>query len=419
VVPVNGRAGGGRDPAETATRRLALVLFAVAFGTNVPTPLLLVYRGLLDLPATSLAAIFGVYAAGLLPALLLAGPASDRLGRRPVTVPFVVLSAVASLLFVPAAGSVPLLYLGRFLQGIVSGVVFSVGSAWLAELSGDATRAARRAGVALSSGWALGPLTSGVVAEVAGGTAGGFGVTVLPYLIHVAVMAPAVVALSSLPETRPRALEPRPLLNLGVPRQARLAFWTFVAPAAVFVFAYPSLSLTVMPLFLAEEIAGIEVAVTGVVAGVTLLVGALVSGLAAGVSARWGAAAGAACGACGLVVALAADATGVWPLLVLAAALLGGGYGLCLASGLASTERLADPEHRGALTATFYACAYSGFAAPYLVSLAASGGTFADPLAALAVGAVVLAGWLGLGPGGRALATAGRRPEVPGRHSGA
>ena len=40
------------------------------------------------------------------------------------------------LLFVPAAGSLPLLYTGRLLQGVVSGVVFSVANAWLPELAG-------------------------------------------------------------------------------------------------------------------------------------------------------------------------------------------------------------------------------------------------------------------------------------------
>ncbi len=96
----------------------------MAFGTNVPTPLLLVYRDTLGLAPTTLTGIFGIYALGLLPALLLAGPASDRLGRRPVVVPFVLLSAAASVVFLLAARSVPLLFAGRFLQGAVSGVVF-------------------------------------------------------------------------------------------------------------------------------------------------------------------------------------------------------------------------------------------------------------------------------------------------------
>jgi MFS family permease len=65
---------------------LWVVLFVVAFGTNVPTPLLLVYRDALGLSATALTGAFGLYAAGLVPMLLLAGPASDRFGRRRLVV---------------------------------------------------------------------------------------------------------------------------------------------------------------------------------------------------------------------------------------------------------------------------------------------------------------------------------------------
>jgi MFS family permease len=408
---VTGRARSAA--AAAAGRRLAYVLFAVAFGTNVPTPLLLVYRAQLDLPATSLTAIFGVYAAGLLPALLVAGPLSDRLGRRPVTAPFVILSAVASLVFVPAASSVPLLYTGRFLQGVVSGVVFSVGSAWLAEISGDAATAARRAGVALSAGWALGPFSAGVVAEVAGGTAGGFGATVVPYLVHLTVMAPALWWLRSLPETRMRVREPRPMLNLGVPAGARRAFWWFVAPAAGCVFTFASLSVTVLPLFLEDAIVGIEVAVTGLVAGVTLLTGALVQRPATRHPPARVAPAGVLSGAVGLGVTLVAAATGWWGLLLPVAVLLGAGYGLCLGAGLAATEHLADPQERGALTATFYACAYLGFAAPYAVALVARRTGFEEPLGVLAVATGLLAVVLLLGPGSRALRAHGAPDPTP------
>jgi MFS family permease len=77
-------------------------VFVAAFGTNVPTPLLLIYRDELGLTPNALTGAFGVYAAGLVPALLLAGPASDRVGRRPVVLPFVVLSVLTSLLFLGA-----------------------------------------------------------------------------------------------------------------------------------------------------------------------------------------------------------------------------------------------------------------------------------------------------------------------------
>ena len=86
----------------TAARALGLAMFAVAFGTNVPTPLLLRYRTALDLDPVALTAVFGVYALGLVPTLFLAGPASDRLGRRAVVLPFTVVALVASLLFLGA-----------------------------------------------------------------------------------------------------------------------------------------------------------------------------------------------------------------------------------------------------------------------------------------------------------------------------
>jgi hypothetical protein len=172
----------------------------------------------------------------------------------------------------------------------------------------------------------------------------------------------------------------------------------------VCVFTFASLSVTVLPLFLEEQILGFEVAVTGMVAGLTLAVGAAVQRplvrFAPTTSAPWGVAAGSA----GLLVALAAAATGAWALILPAAALFGVGYGCCLAAGLTATERLAAPAERGALTATFYACAYLGFAAPYAVALVARTTGFATPLTVLAAGTVALGVWLAAGAGRRALA---------------
>jgi MFS family permease len=65
----------------------------------------------------------------LIAALSVSGAASDRFGRRPLVLPFAVVAGLISLLFIPAAGSLALLYTGRLLQGVVSGVVFSVANA--------------------------------------------------------------------------------------------------------------------------------------------------------------------------------------------------------------------------------------------------------------------------------------------------
>src|SRR4051812_28168449 len=173
------------------------MLFAVAAGTNVPTPLLLVYQERLGLSPEVLTALFGCYAAGLVPALLLAGQLSDRLGRRRGAIPGIVLSGLASLAFAAAGDSLTLLFPARFLQGVVSGVVFSVGSAWVGELSLASGEGAggRRAAFAMTAGFSLGPLTSGLLGEF------GPAPTVLPYLLHTALVAVGLAFALGLPET--------------------------------------------------------------------------------------------------------------------------------------------------------------------------------------------------------------------------
>ena len=380
--------------------RLWTAVFVVAFGTNVPTPLLLVYRDELGLTSDALTGAFAVYAAGLVPALLLAGPASDRFGRRPVVVPFVVLSVLTSLLFLGAGSSTFLLFLCRFLQGAVSGVVFSVGTAWLAELVDDPGRSARLTTAALGGGWALGPCLSGVLAQWLPWP------TVLPYLMHVALMAVGLALLPGVPETLAPADRRRgALVNLGVPGPARRPFLLVVVPIAIGVFTFPSTAVTVLPLLLTPTMPEIAVAITGFVAGVTLLTGTLAPPFAR----RLGPAAGPVglgIGAVGLGLALLGVALHSWPILIPTALLLGLGYGLCLTGGLTLVGELASPTARGALTGTFYACAYLGFGVPLLLSVigGANRGVagFVGPLAGLAVVVAVVAALLAA-PRSRAL----------------
>ncbi|WP_219413656.1 MFS transporter [Pseudonocardia nigra] len=374
-------------------------VFVVAFGTNVPTPLLFVYRDTLDLSATGLTGAFAVYAAGLVPALLLAGSASDRFGRRPVVVPFVLLSVVTSLLFLGAGSSVALLFLCRFLQGAVSGVVFSVGTAWLGELVGEPGRAARLTTAALGGGWAIGPLVSGLLAQWAPAP------TVLPYLVHVALMLVGLALLVGVPETlTARDRRAGPVINLGVPAGARLPFALVVLPVAVGVFTFPSTAVTVLPLLLTPSMPQIAVAVTGLMAGVTLLTGVFAQPLGRRLGAVRAGPAGLGLGAAGFGLSLFGVGLDAWPLLVPVALLLGVAYGLCLAAGLTMVAQLASPTARGALTGTFYACAYLGFGVPLLLSVAGGADGFAVPLAELAVVTGVVAAALAL-PAARRLVT--------------
>jgi hypothetical protein len=362
-------------------KRAVFVLFAVAAGTNVPTPLLLVYQERLALSPEVLTALFGCYAAGLVPALLLAGPLSDRLGRRPVAIPGIVLSALASLAFAAAGGSVALLFGARFLQGVVSGVVFSVGSAWVGELSRASGEGAggRRAAFAMTAGFSLGPLTSGLLGQYAPAP------TVLPYLVHTALALVGLAFAVRLPETVDVHLRGRPGPSAASARLIRpgdgLLVLTVLAPVAVCVYAFPSSVISAVPLLVDLPYGG--VAVTGVLAGVTLGAGTVVAGLQRRLG-PWTAVVGAALGAAGFGSAAAFATTGALPWLIAAAPLLGAGGGLCLAAGLTLTARLAAPARLGALTSLFLACAYVGFAAPFAMAVAARATSATVPLAVAA-----------------------------------
>ena len=61
--------------ARTNWVRAGAALFGAAWGSNQFTPMLLVYRQQLGLSTGTLEALFGVYALGLIPGLLIAGPA--------------------------------------------------------------------------------------------------------------------------------------------------------------------------------------------------------------------------------------------------------------------------------------------------------------------------------------------------------
>lgn len=371
------------------------LLFAAAFGTNVPTPLLLVYREQLDLSASTLTAIFGVYALGLAPSLLLGGPASDRYGRVRVLLPASVLVAAASLLFLAGNGTswaLTALFAARFVQGLASGAVFSVGSAWLQDLAGGgagAARAARAASVAQTGGFCLGPLTSGLL-----GAYGPAPLTV-PYLVHVALMVPAVAAVlvvvgvGAAPEGGARrGFLPRP----GLDPAARRAFGRIVVPTAVCVYAFPSVSVTVLPLLLPGA-SGL-VAFTGLLAALTLGTGTLVQPFAHRLGPRTGPA-GAGLGALGFAVGVGAGVTGSVLLVGVAGVLLGAGGGLCLNAGLTLVGRLAPPAGRGAANGLFYTAAYAGFAAPFLVTAFVALPRLVLPLGVLAVLAALTSAWLG------------------------
>jgi hypothetical protein len=384
-----------RTPRPSAWVPTAAALFGVGWGANQITPMLLVYRQALGLSTGTLEAVFGVYALGLIPGLLLVSPMSDARGRRAVVIPAAAASLLASVLLSTAGYSVVLLFAGRLLAGMSSGAAFGAGTAWLRETSrpplgaaSDQT-AARRAAVAMTAGFALGPLVAGLLAQWAPAP------TVVPYLPHIAVMAVVLLLLRQAPETV--MADHRPARRRLPPGLHGTRFRRVVAPMAPWVFAAPAIAFALLPSVVGAGQATDGVALTATITALCALAGVVIQPLArrldTGSRRNRAAVTGLLVLAAGLVLgAVTAQARQAW-LLVPCAIVLGSAYGLCLVAGLVEIQRLAGDRALAGLTATYYALAYLGFAAPYLIVLAAHLASYAILLtvvAALALGTAAL-----------------------------
>jgi predicted MFS family arabinose efflux permease len=347
-------------------------MFAVGWGANQFSPMLIVYRDRLGLSAGTLGILFGVYALGLAPGLLLGGAASDRYGRRALVIPFVALSPLASLLLILTRESPAGLGVARFLVGICSGVVFSVASAWVQDLAGSAAPgvAARRAAIALSAGFGAGPLVASLLAQWAPDPLW------LPYVPHLMLGIGALVVVLGAPETvrRARSTErPQPRFASFPAAVRGRRFRRVIVPLAPWVFGSTAFAYVVLPAQIGSA-HDASVGLAGLIASLTLGAGVLIQPLAQRLERRRGlssALVGMVGILLGLLLGVLALALRAEVIVAFAAMSLGAGYGLCLVAGLHETERLAAPSERGATVAVYYALTYTGFSVPYLVSVLA------------------------------------------------
>lgn len=152
------------------------------------------------------------------------------------------------------------------------------------------------------------------------------------------------------------------------------------------MFVAPSIALATLPGLVDAGLTGWQTVYAGIVTAVTPGAGLLVAPLARRLAARHRiatAVAGLAAVIAGLLLAAFAVARIRPDAALLAAAVLGAGYGLCVAYGLTEVAALAPPDRLARLTARFWALCYLGFCTPYAITLLT--GLFAPATVLLAV----------------------------------
>ncbi|MFJ9950713.1 MFS transporter [Kitasatospora sp. NPDC091207] len=387
-----------RRNARPAAGRLGYLGAAAAFavcmaGTTLPTPLYGRYQEEIGFSELMVTVVFAVYAFGVIGVLLFVGNVSDSVGRRPVLLCGLALAACSAVAFL-AEGGLPLLCLGRLLSGLSAGLFTGAATAYVLELAppGRQARAGFVATAANMGGLGCGPLLSGLLAEYAPDA------LVLPFVVHLALLAASFTVMWFLPETvdgaRPlRSARPR---RLSVPPEVRGVF----VPAGLAAFAGFSLLgvfTSVSPAFLAESLGVHNSAVVGLIVFTAFFSSTLGQLLVPRLGTARAIPLGCLVLIAGLALLAASLARTTLPPLVLSAVVGGAGQGMGLRGAVGEIAAAARAEHRGGALSALFVVAYFGISIPVIgigllaepLGLADAGLVFAACMALLAAFAAV------------------------------
>ncbi|MFF6901556.1 MFS transporter [Streptomyces hydrogenans] len=351
-------------------------------GTTLPTPLYPLYQEKFGFSELTVTVVYAVYAFGVIGVLLLAGNASDTIGRRP-TLRWGLAFAAASAVCFLCADALGWLYAGRLLSGLSAGLFTGAATAYVMELAppGGTARATLVATAANMGGLGCGPLLAGLLAEYAPDP------LLLPFAVHLALVAVAALVLQWLPET---VAERRPLSAVrprrpALPAKVRAVF----VPAAVASFAGFALFgvfTSVSPAFLARYLHVDNHAVSGIVVALAFFASTGGQVAAGRVGPSRSLPLGCAVLFAGLVLLAVALVTDLLVFIVLAALVGGTGQGLAFRAALSAVAAASPPDQRAAVISSLFVVAYVGISIPVI-----GVGLLADPLGLEGAGLVFIA----------------------------
>ena len=290
------------------------------FASAAASPLYPVYQAQFHFSATTLTAVFAVYVLVLLITSLFFGSVSDYLGRLPVIITALVLSAAGCVVFL-AAHDTGALYAARSLQGVATGLASGSIGAALIELQPPGSQRAPLVTSAFSTlGLALGALVTSVLVQYAPAP------TRLIWWVLLAVFAAGIVAVPAMAEPgsrRPGALASlRP--RIAVPRQARGTFAGAV-PCLVATWALGGLYLSLGPSLAAQATGSPNLVWGGLVIFLLCGTGAVAAFVLRGISSRAAMLAGCLLLLAGVAVTFGAIATTTAAAFIVGTAVAGAG----------------------------------------------------------------------------------------------
>jgi MFS family permease len=352
--------GDGHDGSVTGFALAVFAFFVAMVGTTLPTPLYPLFEQRYSFGALLVTVIFAIYAFGVIAGLILFGNLSDRLGRKPLLLSGLALSAVSALLFL-LAGSLAPIYAGRIVSGLSAGIFTGTATAYVIDLAPDGRRrlASFVAVFANLGGLGTGTLLSGLLGQWAPHALR------TPFAVDLGFVAVATAGLLLAPETVTRGALTFRVQRIGVPPEVAGVFLR-ASLAGVAAFAVSGVFSSVAPEFLGLGLHRHSPALAGLLVFFLFVMSVAGQGLVLRLPNALDAGCGLLVGGVALLaVSLAADSLAA---LFASAAVAGLGQGVIISAGLASIAERAPAERRGETASSFFVVLYLGLSVPVIAA---------------------------------------------------
>lgn len=345
---------------------LVITLLAVSLGVSgAPAPLYGLYEERWGLSPITTTLVFAVYAFAALGAVLMAGQASDKYGRKPLLVGAGITMLIGLVVFMTADG-VAALFVARALHGVAVGTAVVAGSAALLDLRPDhGARTGQLTGIMFNVGMAVTILGAALLADL------GPAPLVTPYAVVAAVVLVLLLGIVVMVEphtARTGAASGRLRLERPhVPAEIALDF-RFSVLGVMASWSVLGVYLSLFPTF-AGVSTGIESIVFGGAVVATMAGAAAVSqALGSRIEARRAAIIGDFGMAVSLGLSVLALASGQAWLVGAVAVLMGLTFGLAFGGSLRYLGQVVPAAHRGSVMSAYYVLAYTALAVPTIVA---------------------------------------------------
>ena len=337
---------------------VAIASFVLIAAATVPTPLYQLYQATFHFSEFMLTLIFGIYAFGVIPSLLIFGPLGDAICRRRVLMAAICTAALGILLLALARNVVWLLA-GRLLVGVAVGATQGNASAALVEMQprSDRRRAGIMTAVCTAGGAATGTLISGFLAQYLPDP------FTLTYLVELGMLALALVLVASIREAASPVLS---FVSFHRPRMPRgnLAAFASASLAGGVVWSMAGLFLALLPSYVSHLLHTRNLAAGGALVALMLGSSVLLQILLVHVSNIRLLMSGLTASIIGLAALVASWHLSSLTLMIAGAVISGCAIGMAYLGSISEINRLASPDERGDVNSLYFVTVYLFFSIP-------------------------------------------------------